>query len=226
MWWTMAVSAAMLLNLALGIHVLWPNPRRWLVLAWSLAMLAVTGWYTAGAYQLAEGLSAFSDGFQRAFGGRGDQGSRAAQAPPSAPEAPPASPAPTWPRKWDQFPVQPESPVALEVMRVEPARFAGIDVRVRLTNTRSDATVDGVRFDVWCFDNFGDVQSNGLTRHPGFGMVDQQTIAPGQNASGTWSIRFGANNCTRARAWVRSVHFLDGGQWEAPETPAATAPAC
>ena len=118
--------------------------------------------------------------------------------------------------------MQADCPVRVEVAEVSPARFTGVDVRVRLTNARTDATVDGVRFDVWCFDNFGDVLHAPAHRdHPGFGMVDQQAIAPGQRASGSWSLRFGAETCTRARARVRQVHFTDGTQWQGDEQPAA-----
>lgn len=226
MWWTLAVSVALALDLALGAFLLWSGGHRRLAVAWALSMLAVAGWYTTGAYRLAEGLSSLGEGM-RALGappgastGAAPRDTTSASSPPSDP---PPAPSATFPARWEAFPAQADAPVRVEVTEVSPARFTGIDVRVRLTNERTDATVDGVRFDVWCFDNFGDViRAPALRDHPGFGMVDQQTITPGQRATGTWSLRFGADTCTRARAWVRQVHFTDGTQWQGAEQPTAT----
>lgn len=223
MWWTLAVSVALALNLMLGAFLLWSGGRPRLAAAWALAMFVTAGWYTAGAYRLAEGLSSL-DGVTRRFSASTAAPPRDTTTSVSTPvDEPPPAPGPTSPRRWEAFPEQADCPVRVEVTEVSPARFTGVDVRVRLTNSRTDATVDGVRFDVWCFDNFGDVLHAPARRdHPGFGMVDQQTIAPGQRASGSWSLRFGAETCTRARAWVRQVHFTDGTQWQGAEQPAAT----
>lgn len=214
MWWMMAVSVAMLLNLVLGVYLLWPDPRRWPVVVWGAAMLVTTGWYTDGAHRLASALSSLGGGLQA-----GTRTGVAAAAGITSTE-PTAAPEPAYPRRWEQFPQQADTPVRVEVVGVARGQLVGIDVNARLTNTRADATVNNVRFEVWCFDNFGDLQQNGVRGgHPGFGATDQQTIAPGQQAAGRWTLSFGADHCTRARAWVRSVHFADGSQWQGADSP-------
>lgn len=108
MWWTLAASVALALNLALGVFLLWS--------------------------------------------GRSTRDTTTRVSPPCR-RASARAIADVLPR-WEASTVQTDCPV-----------------RVRLTNVRTDATVDGVRFDVWCFDNFGDVLHAPAHRdHPGFGM--------------------------------------------------------
>lgn len=227
--WLFGISIALLLTTALGAHVLAQQPQVWLRYAWLVSMLGATGWYTFGAYQLSERLHRLGDGLAQ-LAPRASrvttmpapaEAPTASQTPPETPTPDPV-PSPPLPMRWDQFPAQTGTPVEIEVSSVSPARFVGIDMRVRLSNLDATRTVDGVRFDIWCYDNFGDLQHEpGSFGRTSFGMVDQQRIQPRERVSGTWSIRHGANNCTRARAWVRSVHFTDGTQWEGEPTPVA-----
>ncbi|MFO0609381.1 MAG: hypothetical protein U0324_39820 [Polyangiales bacterium] len=149
----------------------------------------------------------------------------AAPAPALTPTEPPPDPRPRWPRRLTEFPAAQEAPVSAEVLRVGRGSFGlGMEFRVRLTNRDAARTVDAVRFDVWCFDNFDELVPNRsrFGAPPSFGMISQETIAPGRSDTGVWSEHLGADTCTRARVWLTQVHFADGSTWEATPLPPPT----
>jgi hypothetical protein len=225
MWWAQGVTVALVAVTVFG-SVSLGRSRQWIPLGvWLVVMLGSAGWYAHGAWKLAEGIGAIGDAF-RGFGGAHEPSARrpapAATERPAATEAPPPEERPRWPRRLGEFPAAQEAPVAAEVVRVGAGRYGlGMEFHVRLTNRDAAKTVDGVRFDVWCFDNFDELVPNRarLGAHPAFGMISQEQIAPGRVESGVWRESFGANTCTRGRVWLTQVHFTDGTTWQGAPVP-------
>lgn len=225
MWWTQGVTVALTTITVFGA-VSMGRVRQWAAMAlWLALMLGSTGWFAYGAWKLADGLNEIGSAF-RDFGG-GSRGSTSAA--PSLPSTTPsrgeptAPPAPRWPRRLSEFPPEPAGPVQAQVLSIREGAYGmGMEFRVRLTNSDSARAVDGVRFELWCFNNFGDLVANpqAFGEKPSFGMISQDHIAPGHPENGAWNIAFGADQCTQARSWINQVHFADGTVWESPHAPA------
>ncbi|MEZ4406215.1 MAG: hypothetical protein R3A52_07050 [Polyangiales bacterium] len=228
MWWTQGVTVALVATTVLGAFLLYRQGLVAAVAAWSIVMSLSTGWFAYGAWQMASGLSALGEGMQRAFGG--DHAPRPRASAPTSAEPPELSPPPTLPtpERYAQFPAQPGAPVQAEALGVNPGELGlGRNVDVRLRNTSAEKSVDGVRFEAWCYDNFGALLHNPSDfdrTSPGFRMIHQEVIAPGATVDGSWRVTMGAELCTRARIWVNAVHFTDGSTWESDGPPRAAAP--
>lgn len=228
MWWTQGVTVALCTVTVFGAIAL-GSGRRWAPMAlWLALMVGATGWYAWGAWKLADGLSSLGNAF-----GSGRTGERgAAESAPSFPSTTPsggaAPPAEVrWPRRLSEFPVAGEGPVQAVLVSIQPGDFGlGKSFRMRLTNTDPTRVVDGVRFEVWCFNNFGDLVRNpqSFGERPSFGMISQDRITSAHPENGAWRVAFGAEQCTQGRSWVTQVHFADGTVWENPASPTRVSP--
>lgn len=99
---------------------------------------------------------------------------------------------------------QPSDPVLITKAIIKSGDY-GIGKEIKLNyKNNSDKTIDAIRFQYYCFNNFGEPAGSGR-------LLTQDTQKPGKSTYGIWNNY--DTGCTKIKVVINDVHFTDDSTW-------------
>lgn len=99
---------------------------------------------------------------------------------------------------------QPTDPILITKAVIKSGDYGiGREIKVNYKNN-SDKTIDAIRFQYYCFNNFGEPAGSGR-------MLTQDLEKPGKSTYGIWNNY--DSGCTKVKVVLLEVHFTDDSTW-------------